>query len=187
MRYLVLVGAVSTAVAAVEYTAVMDLSYKPHVSAAKMSNAIRDSITSRPPSAVELDVSFSELGNEGIACVIQSLLNTTETSPLGLLLKSRMNRLSPAGVAAMLNTILDGDDESKTKDEEASTNSQSSLVLQSLDLGWNNLGPGRTGSKEFLSSLRKLIETPDQCPSVLRLYRCGLGPASCRAIGKVRT
>jgi len=167
----------------VEYLAVMDLSYKPHVSTGNMLDAIRGGITSRDqrPSAVELDVSFSELGNEGITEVIRLLLNTTESAPLGLTLASRMNRLSPEGVSAMLNSILDN-----PKQEEASTDSKPLLILQSLDLGWNNLGPDQTGSKEFLSSLRKLIESPQKCPRVLRLYRCGLGPAACRAIGKVR-
>jgi hypothetical protein len=180
----ILVLLVSSASAAGEYVAVMDLSYKPHVAAGKMSNAIRDSIATReqPPSAIELDVSFSELGNEGIITLIQALLNTTESSLLGLTLSSRMNRLTPAGVSTMLNSIL-GDDKTKDDDEE-STDSQPPLVLQSLDLGWNNLGPDQTGSKEFLSTLRKLVES-DKCPRMLRLYRCGLGPAACRAIGKV--
>lgn len=182
---LVLVGLVSTA--AGEYTTVMDLSYKPHLSATRISTAVHESITSRQqrPSSVELDVSFSELGNEGIDSLIQKLLNTTKSEPLGLTLASRMNRLSPDGVSRLLNTILGGDeDESKNNDE--SIDKQSLLVLQSLDLGWNNLSPGQTGSKEFASSLRRLIES-DKCPRVLRLYQCGLGPAACRAIGKVCT
>lgn len=182
---LFIVGLVSSTSAAGDYTAVMDLSYKPHVSARKISSAVRDSIAARrehPPSAVELDVSFSEMGNEGIASLMQALLNTTESTPMGLSLASRMNRLSPEGVSAMLNSLL-GNDETNNDNQEVNT--QPALVLQSLDLGWNNLGPGQTGSKDFLSSLRKLIESPAKCPTMLRLYRCGLGPAACRAIGKV--
>jgi hypothetical protein len=183
---LLILGVVSYASAAGDYTAVMDLSYKPHVSARKISSTVRDSIAARehPPTAVELDVSFSEMGNEGIASLIQALLNTTESTPMGLSLASRMNRLSPEGVSAMLNSLLgnDGDD---TNNDNQEADTKPSLVLQSLDLGWNNLGPGQTGSKDFLSSLRKLIESPAKCPTVLRLYRCGLGPAACRAIGKV--
>lgn len=183
---LALAGVVSSYTAAGDYTAVLDLSYKPHLAAGKISSVVRDSIAGREqrPSAVELDVSFSELGNEGIASLIQSLLDTTESAPLGLTLSSRMNRLSPEGVSVMLNSILD--EETTKTDDDASTDRQSLLVLQSLDLGWNNLGPDQTGSKEFMSSLRKLIESPEKCPRVLRLYRCGLGPAACRAIGKVR-
>lgn len=181
----VLVGAISTA--AGEYTAVMDLSYKPNVSKAKISTVVRESLTGRErrPNAVELDVSFSELGNEGITSLIQTLLNTAESAPLGLTLSSRMNRLSPEGVSRMLNLIL-GDDEVHKDEEGSSTDRQSPLVLRSLDLGWNNLSPGQTGSKEFSSSLRRLIES-DKCPHVIRMYRCGLGPAACRAIGKVCT
>jgi hypothetical protein len=148
----------------------MDLSYKPHLKAATLSHAIRRAIDERPSSAVELDVSFSELGNEGILSVLQSL-QTKE-----LYLSARMNRLTAEGVSNMLKFIL-GDD---TKNE-----SPPPFLLRSLELGWNNLGPDQTGSKEFLSSLRRLIEDPEKCPRVLRLCKCGLGPASCRAIGKV--
>lgn len=168
--------------------AVMDVSYKPHVSAGTISNAVRDNIANRQhrPTAVELDVSFSELGNDGIALLIQELVNITQPAPLGLTLISRMNRLSPQGASNVLGAILDESKQEDSNNDEKPTETQSSLVLQSLDLGWNNLGPGQTGSKDFLSSLRKLIENPDKCPRVLRLYRCGLGPAACRAIGKVR-
>jgi hypothetical protein len=165
-----LVLAILCNAAAGEYTAVMDLSYKPHLKAATISHAIRHAIDERPSSTVELDVSFSDLGNEGIASVLQSL-QTKE-----LYLSARMNRLTPEGVANMFNSIL-GDD---NKNE-----SLPPFLLQSLDLGWNNLGPDQTGSKEFLSSLRRLIELPEKCPRVLRLCKCGLGPAACRAIGKV--
>jgi hypothetical protein len=158
------------AAAASEYTAVMDLSYKSHLKAATLSSAIRHAVDERPFSAVELDVSFSDLGNEGIVAVLQSL-QTKE-----LYLSARMNRLTPGGVANMLKSIL-GD--------EAKNESPPPFSLQSLDLGWNNLGPDQTGSKEFLSSLRRLIEVPEKCPRVLRLCKCGLGPAACRAIGKV--
>lgn len=159
--------------AASEFTAVMDLSYKPHLKVATLSNAIRDAINKRPSFAVELDVSFSELGNEGMNTVLQSL-QTKE-----LYLSARMNRLTPEGVANMIKSILGEDDVTESSHTPP-------FLLQSLDLGWNNLGPDQTGSKEFLTALRRLIEDPEKCPRVLRLCNCGLGPAACRAIGKVR-
>ena len=177
-------AAVSTANVAGEYIAVMDLSYKPNLSASKIASVVREILdkNDRRPSALELDVSFSEIGNEGIVTLIQTLLNSTESAPLGLSLASRMNRLSPEGVSNMLNSILG--DELNGADKGTLTSGHSSLVLQSMDLGWNNLGPGQTGSKELSSSLRRLVEN-ENCPRVLRLYQCGLGPAACRAIGKV--
>lgn len=183
-----LVGLVSQVNAIGDYVAVMDLSYKPQLSAERLAKVVCETVANQQerPTAVEVDVSCSELGNEGIAMLIQDLLNVTESVPLGLSLMSKMNRLSPQGVAAMLNSIL-GADETEKKDDKSTTSSQPSLFLQTLDLGWNNLAPGQTGSKDLLSSLRRLIEDPDLCPSVLRLYRCGLGPAACRAIGKVCT
>lgn len=180
-----LVAAVSTASIAGEYIAVMDLSYKPNLSAAKLSSVVREILDKkdRRPNALELDVSFSEVGNEGVAELIQTLLNSTESLPLELSLASRMNRLSPEGVSNMLNSIL-GDE--SINDKGTLTGGRSSLVLRSMDLGWNDLKPGQTGSKEFSSSLKRLVEN-ENCPRVLRLYQCGLGPAACRAIGKVCT
>mmetsp|Transcript_7928 Transcript_7928/g.14422 ORF Transcript_7928/g.14422 Transcript_7928/m.14422 type:complete len:577 (+) Transcript_7928:82-1812(+) len=162
----------------------MDLSYKPNLSAAKISSVVREILdkNDRRPNALELDVSFSEVGNEGIVTLIQSLLNITESLPLGLSLASRMNRLTPDGVSKMLNSIL-GDESNGDADKGSFTGAQSSLVLRSMDFGWNNLGPDQTGSKELSSSLRRLVES-ENCPNVLRLYQCGLGPAVCRAIGK---
>lgn len=181
-----LVAAVSTASIDGEYIAVMDLSYKPNLSAGKLSSVVREILDKkdRRPNALELDVSFSEVGNEGIATLIQTLLNSTESLPLELSLASRMNRLSPEGVSNMLNSILG--DESSNEKGTLTDGGQSSLVLRSMDLGWNNLSPGQTGSKELSSSLRRLVEN-ENCPRVLRLYQCGLGPAACRAIGKVCT
>lgn len=180
-----LVAAISTANIAGEYVAVMDLSYKPNLSATKISTVVREILDKkdRRPNALELDVSFSEVGNEGIVTLIQTLLNITESVPLGLSLASRMNRLTPDGVSKMLNSIL-GDESNGDADKGNLTGGQSSLVLRSMDLGWNNLGPDQTGSKELSSSLRRLVES-ENCPNVLRLYQCGLGPAACRAIGKV--
>ena len=58
--------------------------------------------------------------------------------------------------------------------------------IQSLDLGWNELSQDHRGSKMFLKALQKVVEDSNTCPEIIRLDVCGLGPAACRALGKVR-
>jgi hypothetical protein len=71
------------------------------------------------------------------------------------------------------------------------------VYMESIDLGLNGIGLNgaetykKKSSKKsfalFLHSMRKLIENQCglACPSVLRMDNCGLGPPSCRSIGKV--
>lgn len=59
-------------------------------------------------------------------------------------------------------------------------------IMNTLDVGWNELQPNVPGWKSFLKSLQKLLQSRDLCPQKIRLDRCGLGPGACRAIGKVR-
>lgn len=62
------------------------------------------------------------------------------------------------------------------------------IIIDSLDLGFNDIGHGKGDAKEMSSmykSLRRLVENESgSCPRVLRLDVCGLGAPSCRAIGK---
>jgi len=57
------------------------------------------------------------------------------------------------------------------------------VSVQSLDLGWNQLG-ARSGGKELNAAVRKLLANPDQCPPELRLDVCGLHPQACRELAK---
>ncbi len=57
------------------------------------------------------------------------------------------------------------------------------VKVQSLDLGWNQLG-GRSGGKALNAAVRKLLANPDQCPSEVRLDVCGLHPQACRDLAK---
>ena len=59
------------------------------------------------------------------------------------------------------------------------------LRLAYVDIGWNRFSEDLQGAKAFARALQKLIESPDQCPTTLRFDVCGLGPAACRAVGKV--
>jgi uncharacterized protein with von Willebrand factor type A (vWA) domain len=58
--------------------------------------------------------------------------------------------------------------------------------IECLDLAWNDFSQEHLGSKAFLKALQNTIQDSRKCPKVLRLDVCGLGPAACRAIGKVR-
>jgi hypothetical protein len=62
--------------------------------------------------------------------------------------------------------------------------------IQSLDLGWNNLGrisgsrSASSGVRTMNKALRRLLSDSRQCPPSIRLNVCGLGPSSCRDIAK---
>jgi hypothetical protein len=64
------------------------------------------------------------------------------------------------------------------------------VSIQSLDLGWNNLGrvsgsrSASSGVKTMNKALRRLLSDSRQCPPSIRLNVCGLGPSSCRDIAK---
>lgn len=78
-------------------------------------------------------------------------------------------------------------------DDHQSECTPAPFPIHSLDLGWNYLGDDHDDdnakdSKKFLKALQKLIEKSSTSPEpfILRLEVCGLSPAACRAIGKVR-
>ncbi|VEU36305.1 unnamed protein product [Pseudo-nitzschia multistriata] len=69
------------------------------------------------------------------------------------------------------------------------------VTIQTLDLGWNNLGSDRTdggprrrgaasGVRLMNKALRKLLSSPKHCPRTIRLDVCGLGPSACRDMAK---
>eukprot|EP00537_Pseudo-nitzschia_pungens_P010884 CAMPEP_0172389894 /NCGR_PEP_ID=MMETSP1061-20121228/6678_1 /TAXON_ID=37318 /ORGANISM="Pseudo-nitzschia pungens, Strain cf. pungens" /LENGTH=901 /DNA_ID=CAMNT_0013120141 /DNA_START=125 /DNA_END=2830 /DNA_ORIENTATION=- len=67
------------------------------------------------------------------------------------------------------------------------------VSIQSLDLGWNNLGSDNSNSgsrrrgsgvRAMNKALRKLVSDPKQCPPTIRLDVCGLGPSACRDLAK---
>ena len=73
------------------------------------------------------------------------------------------------------------------------------VSIQSLDLGWNNLGSSSSSSSSSSNTakrssaagvrtvnraLRRLLADPEKCPTTIRLDVCGLGPPACRDVAK---
>jgi Ran GTPase-activating protein (RanGAP) involved in mRNA processing and transport len=150
-----------------QYTiSMLDLSNKPHLSSKILSSAISDNLQETRPDEIELDVSSSQLGDDGIDLIMQSLRSPDSSPKIPVHVASRMNRLTAEGATRLLKDI------------------GNFTSIQSLDLSFNDFAPDQVGAKTFHSTLRNLIEDPDRCPPTLRFERCGLGPAACRAIGK---
>lgn len=179
-----------------------------------MEAAIRSQLwdlveTDQIPESVEVDISYSVLGNEkelkGIFDVLlpqQNGKGLEKAVPIQVNFITRGNRISPKTMDALLQRILHVN-ESKTADmsfekgenyisednknatNQGKTSSHMPWKVATLDAGWNALHPDSEGWKKFVKSLEKLIQSSSHCPKCIRLDRCGLGPAACRAIGKV--
>jgi hypothetical protein len=163
----------------------IDLSYQPRLAPKLVRSAIQDVLVSNENmNEVSIDLSFSELGNEGIEALMMSLSSLREGLTLDL--TTRMNRLSPLGASIVLKRLLgdEGSGENKNDDRTTEKQHRPACSLRSLDLSWNNFHREEPGAKTMMSDLRKLIENSTQCPKQLHLNRCSLGPAACRSIGK---
>lgn len=172
----------------------IDLSYQQRLKNSVIQETIKSSIEKNVHTDHALiDVSFSELGNDGSNDIISSLLSLghERKSPLNLDLTTRMNRITPKGASDLIEKILSSKDErnntappdEKSVKEETAKPGASTLI-RVLDLSWNDLHVGEKGSKLFLSNLRKLVGNASRCPTELVINRSSLGPAICRAIGK---
>ena len=163
---------------------VLDLSHQSHLKPSTLAEAIRDSIDGEVDFVV-VDVSFSELGNDGLEEVVSSL-QSTENMKVDL--TSRMNRLTPSGASSLIQGILGSDNKNKDQPElgeEAAVPTHQTTHFNTIDLSWNSFHPEEPGAKRLFTNLRKLVSDPSVCPKLLRLDRCGLGPAACRSLGKV--
>ncbi len=61
------------------------------------------------------------------------------------------------------------------------------VSIQSLDLGWNNMGSSsgsRNSVRGLNTALRKLLANSERCPPTIKLDVCGLGPQACRELAK---
>ena len=69
------------------------------------------------------------------------------------------------------------------------------VSIQSLDLGWNNLGISASATtpssarsnaqiRALNTALRRLLADREQCPPCIKLNVCGLGPQACRDLAK---
>jgi len=167
---------------------------------------------------LQIDVSSSCLGDSGVLDMVECLAEENKnddhgdddvgdlSSPLHVSLEARMNHISPLGASSLFDRIIsfrnqtsssgeiDGNriakPEENVKDNHQTHYKQKSrnIFMNSLDLGFNDIGHGSGDKKEiyaFNKSLKRLIENEvGGCPRVLRLDVCGLGAPSCRAIGK---
>lgn len=157
---------------------------------------------------IYIDVSSSIIGDEGIISVLDTLMtcnpkNISTEYPVEL--DMRMNRITSSGVSSFLKRYLLYLAESNADELELSSqndiylsdlrNDHKRLIyLDSIDLGVNDIGLHGidTDSKssmaiaEMNKMFRTLVQNEyDRCPRALRLDVCGLGPATCKAIGKV--
>eukprot|EP00547_Thalassionema_nitzschioides_P007262 CAMPEP_0194221128 /NCGR_PEP_ID=MMETSP0156-20130528/29939_1 /TAXON_ID=33649 /ORGANISM="Thalassionema nitzschioides, Strain L26-B" /LENGTH=605 /DNA_ID=CAMNT_0038951431 /DNA_START=93 /DNA_END=1907 /DNA_ORIENTATION=+ len=175
----------------------IDLSHQQRLTKSLLQDTIKNSIEKNVHTNHALiDVSFSELGNDGSNDIISSLLSfgNERELPLTLDLTTRMNRITPKGASDVIEQILGSkedkrndemlQDEKSGKEEKETANPSVTTLIRLLDLSWNDLHVGEKGSNLFLSNLRKLIANAAKCPTELVFKRCSLGPAVCRAIGK---
>jgi len=82
-------------------------------------------------------------------------------------------------------TQVTGDDDATTQVEEPS------ILIEELDLSFNDIGGGGNGvhppSTKLFDSIRRMFESNDRSslvPRVLELENCGIGPIFCRSIGR---
>lgn len=180
----------------------LDLSYLHRVKSETLAEVLKEALKQQPK--IEIDLSASLIGKD-IKSILSVFKDMGEDSRIDL--TARSNNWSPKDGRLLLEAALARterpSDKEEPKSEEAKTDSEATpdadeaaakvpapiFPFQSLDLAWNNLGDEETSeSKKFLKALQNLIEESSTSsePFVLRLDVCGLSPAACRAIGKVR-
>ena len=135
---------------------------------------------------------------------LTSRMNGLTPTAVSMILQNIMNQQSDTsatpngGDGVVVESATTPDDQAKKESQDGeSTNSTDTTSTTTttttkvpklrcgvLDLGWNNFAPDQPGARRMFANLRKLVEERDACPTVLRLDRCGLGPAACRSIGK---
>lgn len=167
---------------------------------------------------LDVDVSSSKLGDDGSIQLLTQVMNETKYMPrltirtFGL----RMNGITNHGINRILKSLVTVQaqynhpsknmtvteegilnqalslnqtqlyPDNKTEISDSSTNA---VLIELLDLSFNNVGYGR-GFAKALQEVFEVIEDENgkskcACPIALRLDRCGLGVMACRAIYKV--
>mmetsp|Transcript_15041 Transcript_15041/g.17169 ORF Transcript_15041/g.17169 Transcript_15041/m.17169 type:complete len:701 (+) Transcript_15041:104-2206(+) len=78
-------------------------------------------------------------------------------------------------------------------DEKLKSEKRHHIYMESINISLNDIGlhgvdtvHKTSETASFMKSIKKLIENESglACPSILRIDNCGLGPPSCRSIGK---
>jgi Leucine Rich repeat len=170
----------SSAIATAAVADVLDLSYQPYLTTKTVSAAL---LQCAPPSDSDrvllIDVSSSNLGDEGLPAILSSLRKDDDIASSRQRtfdLKAQMNHLTGSGVTAFLKSLHD-----TTQDREATHRP----ILRSLDVGWNRLctEDNNNSNRAFHKALQELVAS-SSCPQTLSLSCTGLGPATCRALAK---
>lgn len=183
----------------------IDLSYKYDLNATELINQIRREIgNSRSINCmIEIDASSSQLNNADAVRIVDEILNhnlRSESSslddddekgknerPVNVKLALRGNIISAVGARNMFEILSVGTRKHETNsttlpvDDACNSILTQEVYVESLDLGFNNIGTGSGCAK----ALQQLIESENSCPRILQLDCCSVGAHACRAIGKV--
>ena len=152
--------------------------------------------------SIDIDISSSLLGNEGLDALSNELFRTTGTvnnvmttekyGPCQVSLETRLNRISGQGAAHLLDKMIEWERNGFEQKDEADSSVGNKLNLnhiQSLDLSLNDLTHNLEENSCLESSLTRFMTHVLSSISVskeskcIRLDRCNLQPTSCRAIG----
>lgn len=178
----------SSIISTVAAANVLDFSYQSQLNTKSVLTALLKRRASlKSDQVLQIDLSSSNLGDNGLREILSSVLSEDEATSSGLCfdldLKAQLNRLTAVGVTACLNSLLPPNDtkvDSKTRSRLA--------ILRSLDLGWNKLckeGATTTDNKAFHKALQQLIASnSSHSLQILTLSCTGLGPTTCRALAK---
>ena len=179
---------------------IIDLSYRHNVEPKVIANAL----ASLDPSPLQVDISSSALGDDGVERILQTLLSsstaagsdddvpsstssppttTTTTTPDFSTTKSntisfisQMNQITAKGATRLIQMILSTTSSSQSERPQRR--------VECLDLSWNHFHGQAAGLEDFHTALEQFMGNATHCPRILRFDRCGMNPAACRAIGK---
>ena len=188
----------------------LDLSYLHRAKEDTLLEAIRGTVGCEDD--VHIDLSSSLLGKSMMGKLVESLQGSSAST---IQLSARNNQLSPVDVTVFLEAIIGSEDKSKsnstqsgeetpassntttttttttedgnatTIDTDSSTHNESFPVISAIDFGGNDFGQDVSGSKKFLTALKKLLANHLRCPNTIRFDICGLSPVACRSLSKV--
>ena len=146
---------------------------------------------------LEIDVSSSvDEMNKLLSDLYDVVYNETSSEQrLDLHIVSRMNSMNKIGFTNMIKTILNNEDNTtnstssipNTNVSNATNKSKATLYIKSIDVSLNNIGEddSKKANKEFLKSIRSLLESSSSCPTKLYFNSCGLDSQFCRTLAKV--
>ena len=156
----------------------MDLSYRHGTNAEALATEI---LAAQGPPVVQVDMSSSALGDDGVQRILQAVLTSSsddddDSSPVSFIAQN--NGVTPKGATQLIEAILSSSPTTTTLPQRRRRQ------VASLDLSWSHLHSEAAGLKSFHTALENLLGNVTHCPTDLRLDRCGLTAAACRAIGK---